>query len=145
MNEFFEVFYILQPVVPFTLWNYLIIIGLIVIAWVFRLWMVKLNEKDWFRTGTKEFAKAFWRVVVLDRASLKPINLYLSGILLMIIARTGIFVAYFPTVASVSMLVITWILWITALVYIFTIARDVYRHKRQRNLIPERLGGGHKQ
>jgi len=145
MNEFFEAFYILQPVGPLTLWNYLIIIGLIMIAWVFRLCVVKLNENNWFRTGTKEFAKAFWRVAVLDRASLKPIDLYLSGILLVIIARVGFIVTYLPTVASVLMLIFTWAIWILILTYIFTISRDVYRHKRQRNLMLKGLRGGHKQ
>ncbi len=132
MYEFFEWFYTLKPVPPMTWISYLIIAGVFLVVWIAAVIRARKDERGWFKAGSMEFAKVLWQAVVLDRTSLKLVDLYFSCVILIIITRTAILVEYLPTLASVLMLIYVWAMWIVTLMYVLMFIGDIRKRLRRR-------------
>ncbi len=132
MHEFFEWFYVLEPVPPMTWIGYLIIASVVLVVWIAEMVWARKEEGGWFKAGSIRFAKVLWQAVVLDRTSLKLVDLYFSCVILIIITRTAVFVEYLPTVASVLMLIYVWAVWIVGLMYVLMFIGNIREWLRQR-------------
>jgi len=94
----------LSPVEPLSLWSYVVIAAIFVGAWIFNLCLKSWNV----RNGSISFVHSTWEVLVLDRKSLKGIDIYITGLILYAITRA--LLVHWAFIASVAMLVCDWIM-----------------------------------
>lgn len=138
MTEFFEGFYMLKPVLPLMLWNYLILVGLAIAIWLAHLVAARQSGANWISVGSKVFAKNFWQVIVLDRTSTRLIDLYISLMIISTITRTAVFIAYLPTIASVAVMGIIWGSWAIIITAAITaLVKSLYRRRRMKDALEQ--------
>jgi len=98
-------------------------------------WLFMCKEYS-LKRGTLELLKAAYRVFIRDRISLKAIDIFLTGVILIFLARP---LMYWPIAGMVSVFIGQWITTIAAAIMVMGMVKDIVKAIKRRKAMKKAL------